>query len=104
MTPSGSATEKINFDQATSIARRELTRDPQHSFVLLMDQVKEYPFGWIFQYAPKRFLETHNPNDAVPGTGPIVVNRDGSVERLSTSGHPSAVINEYVKRRLDTAR
>lgn len=86
----------IDANQAAAIAAREIKRvGPTHDFVILEDQTEERPFGWVFVYVPRRYLETRSPNDLVPGNGPLVVERDGKVAFLTTSVPPPIAIAEY---------
>jgi len=87
---------EINLSQATEIARQEMMRDTDHEFVLETGKTKEHPFGWVFFYNTKQYLETKRPNDLVPGAGPFIVTRDGSIVHLSTSVPLQQAIEDYL--------
>jgi hypothetical protein len=90
------AMTSIDVNQAAAIAAREIKDvGPTHDFVILDDKTEEHPFGWVFFYVPRRYLETRNPNDLVPGNGPLVVERDGRTTFLPTSVPPPVAIAEY---------
>jgi len=67
--------------------------------VLLEDQIIEKKFGWVFFITTKKYLKTKNPNDLLPGIGPLVVGRaDGSTHFLSSSVPPDRAIAEYERQ------
>jgi hypothetical protein len=85
--------------QALVIARHELKAlDPQTEWVIEEAKTLEKPFGWVFFYAPKAYLESRDPGDLIPGAGPLVVERaDGSTKVLSSSVPPEKAIEEFEK-------
>ncbi|MGH6838396.1 MAG: YrhB domain-containing protein [Methylocella sp.] len=98
LVPECSAMDKITLGQAQKIAQRELDRtNPEHRFTLLPGDVQEFDFGWVFGFAPKKFLESHNINDTVPGGSSLVVERDGTTEFLGSSP-PAHEIAEFARR------
>lgn len=71
----------------------------QHNFVILEDRTVERPFGWVFFYTTREYIQTGDPKYLIPGTAPLVVNRDdGSTEHLATSIPPARAIEIYEKR------
>jgi hypothetical protein len=90
--------DNINLKQAQEIAQRELDRSsPQHHFTLLPSEVQEFAFGWVFAYAPRKYLESHDRDYMVPGAGPLVVERDGSTQFLP-SRPPGQAIAEFARQ------
>jgi Immunity protein 35 len=98
---SPSMTEKsagpITKDRALDIARRTIaTLKPGTELVILEDKTVEKDFGWVFFYTTKKYLESHNSRDLLPGNSPLVVERaDGSTHFLSTSLPPNRAIEEF---------
>ena len=73
---------------------------PGEDFVALEDRTIEKDYGWIFQFTTRRYLETNDPGAQVPGTGPLVVEKEGGAPVfLATSVPPERVIAEYERRR-----
>jgi hypothetical protein len=73
-----------------------------HDFVILEDRTVERPFGWVFFYTTRRYVQTGDRQYIVPGTAPLVVHRaDGSIEHLATSVPPARAIEIYEKRWLE---
>lgn len=71
-------------DQALRLAEAEVAKS-RHDMVILPDRTLEYEYGWVFTYVPRRFLETKDPQYAVPGNGPLVVQRDGKIALLPSA-------------------
>jgi|HubBroStandDraft_6_1064221.scaffolds.fasta_scaffold37601_3 hypothetical protein len=87
----------ITKDQALEIARKTIaTLKPGTDLVILEDKTVEKDFGWVFFYTTKKYLQTHNRSDLLPGNSPLVVERsDASTHLLSTSLPPNKAIEEY---------
>lgn len=92
------AMEIENVGQAQEIAEQELRRWPHHQFVVDESRTQEYPFGWVFLYVPRQYLETNDPRYAVPGNGPIIITRTGQVDFLPTSMEEEDAVAEYYER------
>jgi hypothetical protein len=72
---------------------------PENPFVVVDKHTIEKPFGWVFFYNSKKFLETGLFRDGLVGNGPIIINRDtGSIEFLSSGVLPSHSIAKYEER------
>jgi immunity protein 35 of polymorphic toxin system len=56
------------------------------------------PYGWIFFYNSRRYLETGDPLEGLGGNGPVVVEQAGGrVHPLPSSSDPSTAITEFEK-------
>jgi hypothetical protein len=91
------AMDKITIEQARAIASENLNEDHSSEIVLVPGKERQYPFGWVFFGAPKKFLETGDLKYEVPGLGPLAVEFDGSVHPLTTSGSPDSVVAAYLQ-------
>jgi len=89
----------ISRAHAEQIARNYVAGiSKEHDFVIMDDRTVEKPFGWVFFYTTRRYLQTRDPNDLVPDSAPLVVLRaDGSLDHLSTSVPPARAIEVYEK-------
>jgi hypothetical protein len=96
----------ISLARALEIAKREISESSnQHDFVLQEDRTVERRFGWVFFYTTRKYLETRDPQDLVPGNAPLVVLReDGSVAHLATSIPPERAIEIFEKRWEESQR
>jgi hypothetical protein len=57
------------------------------------------PYGWIFFYQSKRYLETGVASHALAGNGPVVVlSRDRSVHPLGTGAPTDDTIAAFERR------
>lgn len=89
--------DEIGLDRARALATEALKHDPRHNFVI--SAVSEHEFGWVFEYVPKRYLETGDHNYLVPGSTPLVVTREGTVEYVGSSRTQlSTAIAEYLDK------
>jgi hypothetical protein len=65
------------------IAPKSNAKAPER--VLLDDKTIERPFGWVFFYEARKFLDSHNIVDKLIGNSPFIVDRkDGSVHVMGT--------------------
>lgn len=91
----------IDRDQAIKIAEKALLAlGAERDFMIKEDKIVERDFGWVFFYAPRRYLTTRDRKYLIPGNGPLVVYRStGSTEFLGTSRPPNVAI-EILEERL----
>lgn len=90
--------DKITLGQAQKIAQIELDKTThQYPEALVPGDVQEFDFGWVFGFATKKYLESHDENDVVPGSSLLVVERDGKTEFLP-SAPPAHAIAEFARR------
>jgi hypothetical protein len=91
----------ITPERALAIAREVIGQvAPGIEFVVLEDETLEKDYGWIFRFTTRRYLETRDPGALVPGTGPLVVEKEGGAPVfLATSVCPAKAIEEYERRR-----
>ena len=88
----------IDLGEAQEVAQRELDRtSPAHRFTLIPGDVQEFSFGWVFGFAPKKYIESHDRHDLVPGPGLLVVERDGTTQFLPSSP-PNYAIAEFTRQ------
>jgi hypothetical protein len=65
--------------------------------VLLADDCREYPFGWLFFYQSKTHVDTGDRRFALLGNVPFIVDRrDGSVHVTRTNW--AEAVAEYQHR------
>ncbi len=58
------------------------------------------PYGWVFFYQSRSYVETGNASDQVAGNGPVVVTRsDGALHPLGTALPPDQEIASFERRR-----
>lgn len=91
----------ITPERALAIARESIAHlAPGIELVVLEDETVERDYGWVFRFTTRRYLETNDPSTLVPGTGPLVVEREGGATAfLAASVCPERAIEEYERRR-----
>lgn len=99
-TPPG-PTGPITREQADAIGRQAISGLKEGTeFVLYDEDAIEKDWGWVLFFGTQAYRETGNPSDIVPGTGPLVVEKEtGDFSFLSTSVPPEIAIAEYERRR-----
>jgi hypothetical protein len=89
---------RITRSEAESLALISLNRDfhhPPDSLVILSDATIEKPYGWVFFYQSRAFLETGDFTFQLVGNGPVVVRDDGTVRTLGSARPPEEEIAAY---------
>jgi hypothetical protein len=72
---------------------------PDDPFVVVEENTIEKPFGWVFFYNSKRFVETGEFSSQLAGNGPVIVNKhDGSVEFFGTPKPTQEIVAEYEQK------
>ena len=95
----------IERDTATRLVRAELARwNAEHPLpdgdevVLREEYTEEHPFGWVFFFNSRRYVETRNLSYALAGNGPLIVDRrDGSIHQMSTAYSLESSIRAYAQ-------
>jgi hypothetical protein len=60
---------------------------------ILDEHTIDRPYGWVFFYQSKRFIETRNPLDGFVGNAPIIINRFTGELRVTGTAHP---VDHYI--------
>ena len=88
--------------QAREIVQAELLRRcqiPGDSFVIIDDLTVERPFGWVFFYDSKKYLDSGRVEDAIAGNGPVLVNKNsGHVEFCGSHKPVQSSIRDYEEK------
>lgn len=90
----------MNREDAQKLVESEISRlqDPHDpiEFVVLEDETIEKPWGWVFFYQSKAYLESGDFRDMVGGNAPYIVNRQtGAITETGTAYDIEHYINEY---------
>ncbi|GHU01662.1 hypothetical protein FACS1894154_11630 [Betaproteobacteria bacterium] len=68
-------------------------------YVLIEESTIEKPYGWIFVFNSKKFLDTGNFIYALGGNGPIIVEKDtGVLHQLGTAMSLENSIKEFEEK------
>ncbi len=88
----------LTRSEAEELVRGELRREetPECPFALRESATIERPFGWVFFYNSKRFIETGDVLHALAGNCPLFVNKfTGAIRVFGTSKSVRDQIEEY---------
>jgi len=83
-------TEVLTKAQAVDLVSQKLEAmtTPDEPLVIVYSHTIEKPYGWIFFYNSKKFVETGIFSYTLAGNGPVIVNKyDGAVHFFG-SGRP----------------
>jgi hypothetical protein len=71
--------------QALEIAKNEISKLKEDTeFIIFDDRILEKKDGWVFFYNTKKFIDTGDPTNLIPGIVPIFINKsDGSVRYIT---------------------
>jgi hypothetical protein len=58
--------------------------------IVLDDMTVDRPYGWVFFYQARRFVETRDPMQQLVGNAPIIINRFSDELRCTGTAHPVA--------------
>jgi hypothetical protein len=65
-------------------------------FVIVDEGTIEKPYGWVFFYNSRTYLETGDYSYQLAGNGPVIVNKvDGDVQFFGANEHPETLIERY---------
>ena len=68
----------------------------EEPYVVLSEKTIERPFGWIFFYNSKTFVETESVLHRLAGNGPVFVNRfTGSIDFFGSAQDVDTVLANY---------
>ena len=87
----------IDRKQAEDIVKAELVRRGGGDNIVIVDEhTVERPFGWVFIYNTREYLESGQLADALAGNDPWIVDRrDGSLHPTTTSKSLEQIIEDY---------
>ena len=95
----------ITREQAERLAEQhvETFRANVPDLMLVSESTIERPFGWVFFYDPRRYVETGDPIHAVCDNAPLIVNRHtGELTVTGTAESIERYIEEYELSHLGT--
>jgi hypothetical protein len=87
----------ITFTEAEAIAKKYLAdlRIVTGSSLQLTKNQEE-PFGWVFFYQSKEYMETGNLSSMLAGNAPFIIdNKTGEIHILGTAHPADAYIKKY---------
>ncbi len=82
------------------VLKRLVEMDPRGEACVIADEgTIEKPYGWVFFYNTKKYLETKQVRYALAGNGPVIVNKHtGTVDFFGTNKPPLEIVTEYEQK------
>ncbi|MGO9487241.1 MAG: YrhB domain-containing protein [Rhodomicrobium sp.] len=82
--------------------RLEEIASPNDQLIVIEEKTIERPFGWIFFYDSKKYIETGSTIHRLAGNGPVIVNKKrGSVDLFGSTPPLEEILSRY-ERSLQT--
>ena len=91
----------LTKNEALELVSKKLNEmDPTGEPCVVVDShTIEKPFGWVFFYNTKKFVETGIFRYRLAGNGPVIVNKhNGSVEFCGANRPPLEIVTEYEQK------
>lgn len=79
----------VTKEQATALVQQRLDRHPLPDDRIVVFQVDEHSWGWMFFYESQTYLETGELRHALAGNCPYFVTRDDGVLHEPVTGSSS---------------
>jgi hypothetical protein len=68
-------------------------------WVVVNDKTLDKPYGWIFFYNSKEFIETGHAPHRLAGNGPVIVNKfTGSIDFFGSAPPIDAILQNYERQ------
>ena len=87
--------------EAMELVSKKLLLDghPDDQLVIVEQYTIEKPFGWVFFFNSKKFLDTGIFRYRLLGNGPVIVNKvSGAVEFHGSNKPPEDIIKDYERK------
>jgi hypothetical protein len=94
-------TNMLTKEQALEIVLKKLRQmsSPDDPFIIVEADTIEKPFGWVFFYNSKKFIETGIFRYRLAGNGPVMVNKTTRmVEFCGTNKPVQELIKDYEQK------
>ncbi len=90
----------MNKHEAQNLVKNELERSKEKcnstDCLVLEEETIEKPWGWVFFYQSKEYVETGNFREMIGGNAPIIVNRNtGDLIYTGTANNIEFYVKEY---------
>jgi hypothetical protein len=90
---------EYSFSQAVELSQEVLGKESSvHKYEIQPELTQTHEFGWVFFYAPRKYIETKDPKYLTPGDGPLVFERIGGKTQFLASSVPPAVAIDIFKK------
>ncbi|MDI3562817.1 YrhB domain-containing protein [Bradyrhizobium sp. Arg816] len=88
----------MDFDKAAALASAWVDILCEGQACIVRELTIAKPYGWVFFYESREFLDDGNPSAVLVGNAPIIVNRNTSELRVTGTAKPlEHYLTEYEK-------
>ncbi len=88
----------MNYENAKTLAQTWISLNCSVECEILDEETIFKPYGWVFFYQSKSYLETQNFSEQLLGNAPILIERfDGELRVFGTAQPVEEYILEYEK-------
>ena len=78
----------VRYEGARKLAALWVEIMSEGNAALLDDRTMDKPYGWVFFYQSKAFIETRDPLHGLAGNAPIIINRFTNDIRCTGTARP----------------
>jgi hypothetical protein len=93
----------MTYEQAYELAKAWVRIRCGDGVAIQFDATIEKPYGWVFFYNSKEWIETHDAQHMLLGNAPIIVGIDGEI-RVTGTAHPTDYYLSQYEATLPPAR
>lgn len=84
------------YEKALRVVKVYVDASTDGGGVVLEDKTIDKPYGWIFFYQSRKFVESGDPLEGYAGNAPLIFNRVFGEYRVTGTAHPiERYIEEY---------
>jgi hypothetical protein len=88
----------LNYEKARKLAQTWINLNLEIEAEIIEDETIIKPYGWVFFYQSKSYLETQNFSDLLLGNSPILIDKiNGEIKVFGTARHIEEYLSEYEK-------
>ena len=94
----------LTFEQARTLAECWVDVVTRSTATVVDEATLTRPYGWVFFYQSKKYLETGASREVLAGNAPILVDRFGGEIRLTGTAYPVEHYLAECEKTLPSAR
>jgi len=101
--PSGKVLTKLDAEKiakekfAAWEKSNQLTKDSKIVYVIVPEHTIEEPWGWVFFYQSKKYIETMDERYLLLGNGPLFISKQGQIFLYGSDSDPDEFVRYFRK-------
>ena len=90
----------LTIDEAKALVIKDLSTmsRPDMELVVVDKHTVVKPYGWVFFFDAREYLESDGQRGGIFGNGPIVVRHNKKLDRLTSAGRVTDIIGAFEKK------